>query len=149
MSLTPLRRVKFMNLDFRDEVWKRTPKSIQQLFVSRLIGKLEVIDLRQCDLSSEDMLLFRTYPGLPRLKELVLSGNSFGRDGALAIAGMSQLKELESLDLVSNQIDDVGARAIAQSPYLGKLKELRITRNPIRSKRSWTLLELRFGSALL
>jgi Leucine-rich repeat (LRR) protein len=62
---------------------------------------------------------------------------------------MSQLKELESLDLVSNQIDDVGARAIAQSPYLGKLKELRITRNPIRSKRSWTLLELRFGSALL
>jgi Ran GTPase-activating protein (RanGAP) involved in mRNA processing and transport len=79
---------------------------------------------------------------------LKLASNNIGNDGAATLAGMRQLSNLESLDLVGNGISDSGARAIAQSPYLGGLRELRMTRNPIR-KKSWTMLELRFGMALM
>jgi uncharacterized protein (TIGR02996 family) len=147
-AITPLSRVKFTTCT----VWDETSHSLtwwtEPLFSSPLLAKLEVIDLEQCELTSADIERLARCEHLPRLKELVLCRNQIRTEGAIILAGMSQLQSLESLDLVGNGIADAGARAIVQSPYLGGLRELRITRNPIR-KKSWTMLELRYGMALV
>jgi uncharacterized protein (TIGR02996 family) len=146
-AITPLTRVKFTNSFVVDkDAGRRTTRPV---FASPLLARLEAIDLEQCGLTAIDIEDFARCPALPRLRELVLAWNRIGNEGAIALAGMPQLTGLESLDLVGNGIGDAGARAIAQSPHLGGLKELRITRNPIHSKRTWTMLELRFGAAFV
>ncbi len=147
-ALTPLTRVKFTTCSALDATTQIYDSWTPALFTSRSLAKLRVIDLEQCQLTPRDMVIFSRSPNLPKLKELSLSRNQIGTEGAIALAGMKQLSGLESLDLVGNSIGDPGARAIAQSPYLGGLKELRISRNSFK-KKSWTMLELRFGMALV
>lgn len=148
MAVTPLRRVKFLTCTLVDEHIERRQVWTALLFAAPQLAKLREIDLELCRLTTEDVLLFSKCPYLHQLKELHLPWNQIGTDGAIAIAGMSQLKTLESLNLVGNGITDPGVRAVAQSPYLENLQELRISRNPMK-KRSWTLLELRFGQTLV
>jgi Leucine-rich repeat (LRR) protein len=147
-SVTPLRGVKFTHGSELEWSESSSMPDLDSLFESPFLPKLNLIDLEECDLSPNHMVRFAQCGDLPRLKELVLARNAIGNRGAEKIAGMRQLCGLESLDLVSNNISDPGARAIAQSPYLGGLKELRISRNSIK-KKSWTMLELRFGVALM
>ncbi len=147
-AITPLMRVKFTTCLFRDSITHNYAMCTEPLFTSSLLAKLGVIDLEQCLLTTADILRLAQCPDLSRLKELTLARNEIRTEGAIAIAGMRQLIALESLDLVGNGIADAGAKAIAQSPYLGGLKELRMSRNPIR-KKSWAMLELRFGMALV
>jgi uncharacterized protein (TIGR02996 family) len=147
-AITPLRRVKFTTCSEWDNDQHRYTSQTEELFASPLLTKLEAIDLEQCNLRPPQIVRLAKCPDLHQLRELILARNAIGTEGAKELAGMKQLSALESLDLVGNSIADPGARAIAQSPYLGGLKELRITRNPIR-KKSWTMLELRFGMALM
>lgn len=148
LQITPLRRVKFLTCSVSDEAIERFFPWTGLLFDSPLFARLQEADLEHCRLSSQDILLLSQLPKVNRLKELQLCWNSIDSTGAIALAGMPQLRMLESLNLVGNRISDPGIRAIAQSPYLENLKELRISRNPMK-KRSWTMLELRFGMALL
>lgn len=147
-AIAPITRVKFTTCSVWDNVTHDLASWTEVLFASKLLAKLEVIDLELCRLTATDILRLAQTPNLSRLKELTLTRNDIRTEGAIAIAGMKQLSNLESLDLVGNGITDAGARAIAQSPYLGGLRELRISRNPFK-KKSWTMLELRFGTALV
>jgi uncharacterized protein (TIGR02996 family) len=147
-AITPLRRVKFITWSVSDADSHNFFSCFDILFASGLLVNLEVIDLEQCQLNASHMARLASCPDLKRLKALLLARNDIQTEGAITIAGMQQLKVLETLDLVGNGITDVGARAIAQSPYLGGLKELRMSRNPFK-KKSWTMLELRFGMALV
>ncbi len=147
-SITPLRGAKFTYGSELERSETSSMPYLESLFDSPFLPKLELVDLEECNLSPDHIDRFAECGNLPRLKELRLARNDIGNRGAEKIAGMRQLSALESLDLVGNGISDRGARAIAQSPYLGGLKELRITRNPIK-KKSWTMLELRFGMALM
>lgn len=145
-GITPLNRVKFTNsFAFERDAGRRTTR----VFTSPLMARLESIDLERCQLTVTDIDDFARFSTLPRLRELVLAWNALHNEGAMVLAGMAQLASLESLDVVGNKIGDAGARAIAQSKYLSGLKELRITRNPIRSKKTWALLEHRFGPAFV
>lgn len=148
MAATPIRKVKFSTCSRWEEEQNKFNSQTEALFASPFLTRLQAIDLEECYLDSYQIAVLTKCPDLPLLRELILTRNRLGTDGAIAIAGMRQLSALESLDLVGNNISDPGARAIAQSTYLGNLKELRITRNPIK-KRSWTMLELRFGVALM
>jgi Leucine-rich repeat (LRR) protein len=146
-AITPLTRVKFHTCMVWDtDVGYFAPRA--EFLTSPLLGRLEVIDLSSTQITAASIEQFAECPDLSRLRELVLSWNQLQTDGAAALARMQQLKNLESLDLVSNGISDTGARAIAESPHLTRLKELRITRNPIR-KKTWSALEMRFGTALV
>ncbi len=146
---TPLTRLKIAN----SGVWEHRSEHpnwwLERLFLSHLLGPLGSLELEQVGLTADEIKLLTQCPDLGRLRELTLPWNEIRTEGAQALAAMPQLKHLESLDVAGNGITDAGGRALAQSPYLGNLKELRITRNPFRSKRTWTMLELRFGSALV
>lgn len=146
-ALTPLVRVKFTTCDLWDEAIGRFTTWTPALLRSPLLGRLQSLELDYCQLTAADIEVLRQCQNLSRLRELSLAGNDIRTEGAIVLAAMPHLKTLESLDVRNNHITDAGARAIVNSPYLGGLKELRISRNPIRSK-SWTMLELRFGTAL-
>jgi uncharacterized protein (TIGR02996 family) len=149
MTLTPLTRVRFIGtLVVAGDAAEPSCYRAEQLFTCPLLARLETIDLETNHINPDDMRRLAAYPDLSRLRELVLAWNRLGSEGAAILAGMSQLRGLEELNLVGNGITGAGARALAQSPYLGGLKELRITKNPIKG-RAWTMLELRFGTALV
>ena len=148
MSITPLTRVRFVGtLAIGADGGPRCYRS-EELFACPLLGRLDTIDLETNHVNPDDLRRLAESPDLSRLRELVLAWNRLGSEGAEVLAGMSQLRGLEELNLVGNGITSAGARALAQSPYLGGLKELRITKNPIKD-RAWTVLELRFGAALV
>jgi uncharacterized protein (TIGR02996 family) len=147
MALTPLTRVRFVGTLVAGDA-EPSGYRAEELFACPLLGRLETIDLETNHITPDDLRRLAAYPDLSRLRELVLSWNRLGSEGAAILAGMPQLRGLEELNLVGNGITGSGARAIAQSPYLGGLKELRITKNPIKG-RAWTMLELRFGTALV
>jgi uncharacterized protein (TIGR02996 family) len=144
-AITPLRRVKIDYCSELENDESRYSAQMISLLDSPHLAKLEAIDLEECNLSPAHIERLSVCEAFPLLRTLKLAFNMIGNEGANSIAGMPQLSRLESLDLMGNGISD--ARAIAQSPYLGGLKELRMARNPIR-KKSWTMLELRFGKAL-
>jgi uncharacterized protein (TIGR02996 family) len=146
-AITPLTRVKFSNCIVWDtDQGLYAPRA--EVLASPLLGRLEVIDLSYTQITAASVERFAECPNLASLRELVLTSNQLQSAGARILARMHQLKDLESLNLVSNGINDSGARAIAESPHFTGLKELRISRNPIRTK-TWTALEMRFGSALV
>jgi uncharacterized protein (TIGR02996 family) len=147
-SITPLTRVRFTTCQVWDDTVRAYTARTEELFTSPLLCRLEKIDLENSQLGPANLERLAAHPDLSRLRELVLAWNRLGSEGATILAGMSQLRGLEELNLVGNGVTSAGARALAQSPYLGGLKELRITKNPIRS-RGWTMLELRFGTALV
>jgi uncharacterized protein (TIGR02996 family) len=147
-AITPLTRVKFTTCHGLWDAAVGYPWRAGELLSSPLLSRLEKIDLERTILTADDVGTLARHPDLSRLRELVLAWNQIGPAGAITLAAMGQLRGLESLDLVGNGISDSGARAIVQSPHLGGLKELRISRNPIH-KKSWTMLELRFGTALM
>ncbi|MDB5311650.1 MAG: hypothetical protein JWO38_5852 [Gemmataceae bacterium] len=147
LALAPIRRVRFTTFRVWDAATRGYAWNAEEFLTSPLLSRLELIDLERTRLTAADVAVLARHPDLSGLRELGLGWNEIGTDGAIALAGMAQLAGLESLTLVGNGIADAGARAIAQSPHLGGLKELWIDRNPIR-KRTWTLLELRFDTAL-
>src|SRR5438477_7332783 len=149
MALTPLTRVRFVGT-LTVVAGDPVPGCYrsEELFACPLLGRLETIDLETNHINPDDLRRLAAYPDLSRLRELVLAWNRLGSEGAEVLAGMPQLRGLEELNLVGNGITSAGARVLAQSPHLGGLKELRITKNPING-RAWTVLELRFGAALV
>jgi uncharacterized protein (TIGR02996 family) len=148
MTLTPLTRVRFTGTLVVAGDAEPSCYRAEQLFSCPLLARLGTIDLETNHITPDDMRRLAAYPDLSRLRELVLAWNRLGSEGAAILAGMPQLRGLEELNLLGNGITGAGARALAQSPYLGGLKELRITKNPING-RAWTMLELRFGTALV
>ncbi len=70
-------------------------------------------------------------PGFVRLRELVLSHNELGNDGARVLAACPHLAELRTLRLVGCGIGDDGIRALAESPHLNQLVTLEVVNNPI------------------
>jgi uncharacterized protein (TIGR02996 family) len=147
-AAAPITRVRFTRFEVWEDPARRGLRLGDELFASPLLSRLAVINLSANQLNASDMELFAHHPDLSRVQELKLEWNELRSEGAAVLAGMAQLHGLESLYLMNNRITDAGARAIAQSPHLAGLKELRITRNPIR-KNTWTLLEDRFGLALM
>lgn len=147
LAIAPLTRVRFTTFRVCEALTREYGRKPEELLTTPLLARLEKIDLEGVQVTAADVEVLSTHPDLSRLRELVLCWNEIGTEGAIVLAGMRQLAGLESLNLVGNRISDAGARAIAQSPHLGHLKELWIDRNPIR-KRTWTMLELRFGTAL-
>src|SRR5262249_20535120 len=107
-AITPLTRVKFTSSHVVDEDAGRG--TTRPVLTSPSPARLEAIDLEQCGLTAIDIEDLARCPGLPRLRELVLAWNRVGNDGAIALAGMPQLKGLESLNIVGNDITDRGAR---------------------------------------
>jgi uncharacterized protein (TIGR02996 family) len=148
-TITPLTRVRFVGtLVVAEGAAVEGCYRSEELFASPVLARLGTIDLESNRVTPDDMRRLAACPDLSRLRELVLAWNGLGSEGAGILAGMPQLRGLEELNLQCTGITASGARAIAQSPYLGGLKELLISKNPIRGK-AWTMLELRFGTALV
>jgi hypothetical protein len=75
-------------------------------------------------------------------------GDAIGNEGIRAIAASPHLAGLEELVLVSNEMGRAGARALAESPHLQRLQSLVIKSQIYCDKRSFELLQNRFGVAL-
>jgi len=82
---------------------------------------------------------------LPRLEELILSGNNIGRDGCRTISNLLHQEEstVRRLHLINAGIDDEGAEMIAHSlKHNTALKILHLSRNNITEKGYRALLSL-------
>jgi uncharacterized protein (TIGR02996 family) len=66
-----------------------------------------------------------------RLRELTLSHNELGEDGARILAECLLLAGLTALRLAGCGIPDEGSQALAHSPHLGRLTALDLGNNPI------------------
>lgn len=69
--------------------------------------------------------------GAVRLRELDLSFNELGDDGARLVAKCPHLASLTLLRLANCGIGDDGARALANAPHLNEVEELALENNPI------------------
>lgn len=67
----------------------------------------------------------------PSVRELDLSHNALGDEGAVVISRSPSLSRLRVLRLVGCGIGDRGAAALAESPYLTGLRELNLENNPL------------------
>lgn len=72
-----------------------------------------------------------TEPGAVRLREIDLSHNELGNEGARVLAASPHLAGLKVLRLAGCGIGDHGARALAESPHLNQLVSLDLGNNPI------------------
>jgi uncharacterized protein (TIGR02996 family) len=144
-ALTPLTRVKITTCIEWGGGTRPDVSLAPQLFASPVLARLVVLDLETLRLTAADLQSLATHPDLSRLRELILTWNPIGDEGAALLANMPQLSGLEVLDIRSASITDFGARAIALSQHLNGLKELRIFRHNTINNATWELLDERFG----
>jgi uncharacterized protein (TIGR02996 family) len=98
--------------------------------------RIPILDLSSNDLGPAGLLVIlnRSSSSPPReirLRELDLSHNRLGDDGARILARSPHLASLRVLRLGDCEIGDEGARALAESPYLHQLVRLDLGSNPI------------------
>lgn len=86
-----LPQLRALNLSFN------MPLTIDDLLAAPCAGQLEQLDLRHTSLR-DDALVSIAAGGLPSLRSLKLSGNSFGERGLRALLASTHLSSLEHLD---------------------------------------------------
>lgn len=116
----------------------------------------ELLNVPMLDLSANGLTaaglkaLLATPPGGTRpqdradsagVRDLDLSHNEFGDDGARALAAAPHLSAVATLRLVGCGITDEGVRALAAAPHLGRLTHLDLSRNPFGDVGSRAFLE--------
>ncbi len=148
VARTPLTRLRITTCFEWDQTAGARTWWAASLFASEHLAQLVALDLEGLRITADDLEPLGLQPDLPRLRELVLTWNAIGNEGAIRLANLPQLSGLEDLDLRGNGITDAGARAVALSRYLTGLKNLHITRNQINAA-TWALLADRFGMALV
>lgn len=98
--------------------------------------RIPIIDLSSNDLGPAGLLVIlnRSNSSMPReihLRDLDLSHNHLGDNGARILACSPHLASLGALRLKNCDIGDEGARALAESPHLHQLTRLELGNNPI------------------
>lgn len=98
--------------------------------------RIPVLDLSSNDIEPVALLVILNRPPSPsthefRIRELDLSDNPIGDDGARILARSPHLAELRVLKLGNCGIGEEGARALAESPHLHRLVHLDVTNNQI------------------
>ncbi|MEC9019410.1 MAG: hypothetical protein VYE03_04550, partial [Nitrospinota bacterium] len=104
---------------------------VDVLLQSPFANKLEVLDLKNNDLSDKAVIALSRSVKLEKLVSLNLSKNNITDMGAKALAQSSSFGKLKKLDLNFNSIGDEGALAIAQSQNLENLESLKLGQNKI------------------
>jgi hypothetical protein len=91
---------------------------------------LEVLSIREAELTAESVAAIVSSPVARGLRVLDLSGNAIGDEGARVLAAAAaELPRLESLVLSHCAIRAEGALALARSPLLGRLRSLALGRS--------------------
>ena len=104
---------------------------VDVLLKSQFASKLEILDLKNNDLSDKSVIALSKSENLKQLISLNLSKNNITDDGAKALARSTHLGKLKKLDLNFNRIGDEGAFAIAESKSLSNLESLKLGQNKI------------------
>jgi uncharacterized protein (TIGR02996 family) len=81
--------------------------------------------------SAEEVRALANAPAMSSLRELGLSFNPFGPDGAFAIARSPYLKNLRWLSVWSCRLDDAAVRELVHSPNAQFLEIIGLYQNPI------------------
>lgn len=115
--------------------------------------RMPVLDLTANGLTAAGLLAIFTLPSGAdsagvRLRELELSFNELGDDGARVLAKCPHLANLTALRLANCGIGDEGTRALANCAHLNEVVELNLENNPIgdvgflpfRNARHWNSL---------
>lgn len=95
---------------------------------SKVIRKLQTLDLGFNVVSTEDAVVLACSPALDNLRSLSFSSGAITDAGVVALADSPHLCRLEILDLSCTGISDVALTAIANSPNLRKLRRLYVCR---------------------
>ena len=104
---------------------------VDVLLESPFASKLEILDLKNNDLSDKAVIALSKSENLKQLVSLNLSQNNISDAGAKALAQSNSLGKLKKLDLNFNRIGDEGAFAIAESPNFSSLESLKLGQNKI------------------
>jgi len=96
---------------------------LQQLLASPLVPQLEELGLPGQKFGAQCAAKVAAAP-FRNLRELYISDEPIGNEGAIAIATSPALATLRKLTLNTCQVGDAGAFAIAASPHLTQLEEL-------------------------
>jgi uncharacterized protein (TIGR02996 family) len=118
-----------------------------------LLAEASAPRLRRLSLGSglgdEGITLFARARGFPQLRQLCLSYNQMGREGALALATHPVCEKVTHLDLAHNRLGDAGLAALASSPCLDQLRALNLRQNDIGSEGAARLARSRLLARLL
>lgn len=94
-------------------------------------GRVQRLDVGQCDLNTSFLRGLAIWPCLPRLSALDLSGNGFSGTDLAAFTHAPGLANLRSLNLSHNLAEDAAVLGLAASPSLARLIDLDLSDNEL------------------
>jgi uncharacterized protein (TIGR02996 family) len=127
---------------------------LQSLTRIHALLRVPILDLSMNSITAAGLHVILTRPPGPAdpalvgIRELDLSHNEFGSDGARVIAACPNLANVRILRLASCAIGDDGARAIAESPHLNQLVSLDLRNNPINDAGCQAFLNTQYMRSL-
>jgi hypothetical protein len=116
------------------------PSGLRHLLGSGHAGCLRTLYVNEDRLGERGAEWLASWPGLAQAETLSLWGNSFGPEGAAALAAAS-MPALSVLLLNNNRIGDPGAVALADSPSVARLTRLDLQVNAIGDRGGRALIE--------
>ena len=130
--LGALKRLNLTHARYDSEESNRLDdEGVAALLASPYLPSLTSVSLRGVGCGAESVRRALLAPGGPeRLRELNLSKNALGNEGAAALARAPLLASLTSLNLSANEIGDRGVVALASSSHLSSLTHLNLSHNP-------------------
>ncbi len=106
-------------------------EGIRGLTGSRVLQRLEQLELGGMHLGVEGARMLSAWSGLARVRKLVLDGCHLGEEGVGVLAQSPHLGNLLELHLRNDTLSDVGAQALASSPICARLLHLDLHGNRI------------------
>lgn len=99
------------------------------IFALPHLEQVGTLDMHSARVSLETLKALANSSTLKNLKQLNVSSNSLGKDGATVLASSSGLPQLADLDLSSCSLDDAAVSALASWKRLAKLTRLNLGYN--------------------
>ena len=119
------RNGKILNLSGK----KIRDEGIEHLVSSKLLRKVEKIDLRYNEITAVGAELLAKMSPLPKLKSLILRHNILGDAGTTALAKSDSFPNLEEMQLGWTETRDAGALAFGGTDKFQNLKKLDLRGN--------------------
>jgi uncharacterized protein (TIGR02996 family) len=100
--------------------------AVAEHLASAMSLRLRSLDLRQCRLGDEGIMLLASWPGLANLRRLCLNFNDISDTGADALAASPYLGRLAVLDLGHNDLSPEAEARLRRAPSLRHLWRLHL-----------------------
>jgi hypothetical protein len=116
---------------FNTSITNCGPEGARQLADCRYLRNVAVLSLGCWRIGVAGLDFILNSATIPSLRELDLSDNGLGNEGACRVASSPLLGQLQSLSLEGNGIDHDGYMALVRSAGTTRLTRLRLANNPL------------------